>query len=578
MNDQLLKQMPDDMSKLPVDPEHLNRVLINGYFQQHVMVRGEKRRFITYIPEEMDNCQPCLVVAPPADTKGPEFLEDSGLKRLADEKKLFVFLLLPEEGKWDLSGVDAEFMNGVYVEAQARDYYVTMQDNFYACGIGEGADVAQQAACKMSSEWSGLFTIGNLESDLETSGDENALGKGTQDGELQIAAERSQLPVWMVFETMEGKNAAAADYWKKNNHVTEEMMSTAEADYIWLPNPIRQTLDMDEERIAQVRVTLKQPEASYEQISAIWNYIGMARRHRGQGRKNLRYFKNPEVCGAVLQEREVDGLCRIWYEYVPKCCTPDETWPLVVVMHGRGGTAETFFDISNMFQVANRRKFIVAWPQAGVYQQKEGGLKNVALWEGTLDGKAVDDVKFIRTIVGDMTERLPIDKGRVYACGQSSGGMMTDTLCEFAGDIFTATVSWSGLYAPHKVYMDRESSQRLVPSAVIYGDKDNLVAGETSVPGVPFTVSEEFAGSFEHKFERYGLDRSKFQTWQDYPITWYSYPNEQGVPMFTVGIVDQMVHANYPEESWISFDQFFCQFRRDENGTLYYRGTAVKEK
>ena len=126
--------------------------------------------------------------------------------------------------------------------------------------------------------------------------------------------------------------------------------------------------------------------------------------------------------------------------------------------------------------------------------------------------------------------------------------------------------------------MDRESSQRLVPSAVIYGDKDNLVAGETSVPGVPFTVSEEFAGSFEHKVERYGLDRSKFQTWQDYPITWYSYPNEQGVPMFTVGIVDQMVHANYPEESWISFDQFFCQFRRDENGTLYYRGTAVKEK
>ena len=46
--------------------------------------------------------------------------------------------------------------------------------------------------------------------------------------------------------------------------------------------------------------------------------------------------------------------------------------------------------------------------------------------------------------------------------------------------------------------------------------------------------------------------------------------------MFTVGIVDHMVHANYPEESWISYDQFFSQFSRDEDGTLCYRGTAVK--
>ena len=47
--------------------------------------------------------------------------------------------------------------------------------------------------------------------------------------------------------------------------------------------------------------------------------------------------------------------------------------------------------------------------------------------------------------------------------------------------------------------------------------------------------------------------------------------------MFTVGIVDKMVHANYPEESWISYDQFFCNFMRDEDGTVCYRGKRVQK-
>lgn len=47
--------------------------------------------------------------------------------------------------------------------------------------------------------------------------------------------------------------------------------------------------------------------------------------------------------------------------------------------------------------------------------------------------------------------------------------------------------------------------------------------------------------------------------------------------MVVIGRVDNMVHANYPEESWISYDQFLSQFYRGENGTLYYRGRPVNE-
>ena len=111
----------------------------------------------------------------------------------------------------------------------------------------------------------------------------------------------------------------------------------------------------------------------------------------------------------------------------------------------------------------------------------------------------------------------------------------------------------------------------------IFGDRDNLASGQEKMRGVPFTISAEFKKAVEDKFLRYGLDKSKVQIWEDYPITWYSYPNADGVPMFTVGIVDHMVHANYPEESWISYDQFFCNFCRDEDGKVCYRGRRIGE-
>ena len=571
-----LKCFPEDMSALPVDPTDLGRTLVDGCFKQSVEVQGQKREFITYIPEKTASCSPCLVVAPPSGEDGLEYIERSGLKEFADEKKLFLFVMIPENAAWNLSGADADFMNAVYVEAQARDYYVTMQDNFYACGIGDGADVAQQAACRMSSEWSGLMTMGDLQTSLE----EITLNKeaaGMGDGELQIAAERTQLPVWMVVSRWEGASVSAASWWRANNRSGEEVFSTKDADYIWMPAPIRQTLEMDEEMIAQVRVTVGDTACSLARLEQMWSYIGLARRHRGQERKNLRYFKDPLLCGAVRKTMEVDGLTREWYEYVPKCCTPDQKWPVVVVMHGRGGTAETFFDISNMYQVANRRKVIVACPQAGVYQQKKGGLRNVASWSGSLDGKSIDDIRFIRTMLEDMEKRLPVDKGRIYACGQSSGGMMADTLCEFAGELFAATVSWSGLYTPARSTVRGERSLDAPPSAMIFGEKDRLTAGTAQIPDVPFTISETFKDMIEEKFRRYQLDKSRVQIWRDDPITWYCYPDSQGVPMFTVGIVDHMVHANYPEESWISYDQFFCNFCRDEDGKVCYRGRRIGE-
>ena len=89
-----LKSLPEDMSAMATDPGHLGRVPIDGCFKQQVKVQGEVREFYAYLPEGLESCRPCLVVAPPSGEDGLKYMEDSGLRAFADGKKLFLFVLI----------------------------------------------------------------------------------------------------------------------------------------------------------------------------------------------------------------------------------------------------------------------------------------------------------------------------------------------------------------------------------------------------------------------------------------------------------------------------------------------------
>ena len=58
-------------------------------------------------------------------------------------------------------------------------------------------------------------------------------------------------------------------------------------------------------------------------------------------------------------------------------------------------------------------------------------------------------------------------------------------------------------------------------------------------------------------------------------ICYYGYRNAKQVPLLIVGTVKEMSHANYPRESWITYDEFFSKFSRHTDGTLLYMGEEV---
>jgi len=107
--------------------------------------------------------------------------------------------------------------------------------------------------------------------------------------------------------------------------------------------------------------------------------------------------------------------------------------PLVIVLHGGGGNAESAARMTQMSPLADKENFIVVYPDG------TGRLDDKLLtWNsGNCCGYALDnhadDVGFIRALIEKLARNYPIDARRVYATGISNGGMMSYRLaCELS--------------------------------------------------------------------------------------------------------------------------------------------------
>ena len=439
-----VKTFPKDMSVFEVNRSDAKECFLSGLFEESVKLENETRRFYTYLKPGLHYNQPCLIVAPPSCDSVLDWLEESFWLSFAEEHDLFLHIMIPENGVWKPNGIDADYMNKVYMQIQSRQAYVTMQDNIYALGLGDGAIIAQQAVMKMSSEWSGLASFGELNSFAMLNAEVLHGAESTGKTELSINAAKVQVPVWMGWKENTGDNAAVCAYWKKQNDTDAECFANAFADEIYFPTTVCKPSQINEEKISQVRVTNDYTGSMTRELAdAVWAYLSKACRHRGFGHKMLRNRIDPEAYGFELHTMEYQNFTRIWYEYVPESVMKSGSpAPLVLCMHGRGGTAESFLSLSGLSRVAEERNFIVVFPEACVYQQRPGSVRNTLLWNGEYEGEKIDDVAFLLKVVEDVKTRRAIDETRVYACGQSSGGMMTSALAEHAPQIFAAVSPW----------------------------------------------------------------------------------------------------------------------------------------
>ena len=132
--------------------------------------------------------------------------------------------------------------------------------------------------------------------------------------------------------------------------------------------------------------------------------------------------KKYQVAGTM----QVDGLSRTYWLNLPPGFDKGNDYPLVIALHGGGGSGQQFETSSKLTEKADAEKFIVVYPD-GV---KGDGLLQARTWNaGNCCEYAVEhninDVKFISTLIDELVAKYKVNAKRVYATGHSNGGMLS---------------------------------------------------------------------------------------------------------------------------------------------------------
>ncbi len=155
------------------------------------------------------------------------------------------------------------------------------------------------------------------------------------------------------------------------------------------------------------------------------------------------------VGAAVEAElRTGDGRTRRYRVYVPSTLQADTGAPLLIALHGGGGSAAQFELNSGFDGLAEANGFIVVYPD-GISALPNG--TGPQTWNGgyccgPAVNRNVDDVGFIRQLIDALGSRYRIDPARIYAAGHSNGGILSYRLaCELADTIVAIGVQAGSL-------------------------------------------------------------------------------------------------------------------------------------
>lgn len=136
--------------------------------------------------------------------------------------------------------------------------------------------------------------------------------------------------------------------------------------------------------------------------------------------------------------------------HLPRGFDPARPAPLVLLLHGSGGTGASMLASSHLAEAADRHGFIVAAPDAGIPVERGfvWNIPGVPAITGAVPGpQDADDVSFLLATADALAAQGCADASRLYATGLSGGGRMTSWLGCVAADRFAAIAPVVGLRA-----------------------------------------------------------------------------------------------------------------------------------
>ncbi len=241
----------------------------------------------------------------------------------------------------------------------------------------------------------------------------------------------------------------------------------------------------------------------------------------------LTYFTDTTIsCDGVMSapgnyivDIESSSQTREFRLHIPPGYLPSHAAPLVINLHGAGGTGRQQELYSRMSSKADEAGFIAVHP--------EGRGDPQTWYVGPTAGGQQEDVQFMRDLITCLKNQLSIDANRIYATGFSNGGGMANRLgCDLSG-VIAAIGPVSGAYFFH----DDCHPSRPVPVAAFHGTADPIVPynGGDALPPIPHWAADWAV--------RNGCDPASTITYSYGDVTgetWGNCDNDASVTLYTV--------------------------------------------
>ena len=239
----------------------------------------------------------------------------------------------------------------------------------------------------------------------------------------------------------------------------------------------------------------------------------------------------------------VGGAKRLYVLHVPPH-TDQQLLPIVMMLHGAGGTARNAARSYGWCEKADAEAFVAVFPQGLPVRPNRPAwfLTNPNVWND-LSGRTpgprnqIDDIAFLSAVLDDVQNKCNIDRRRIYVTGFSNGASMSFTVASRMADRVAAVGPVSGHFWPHA-----EAATRAVPLMLVVGTDDPLNpidGGLARNPWGPKTNKPPMQQDVDMWLKHIGAPAAPYQVDDRGGILSRAYVNLQGCPMEYVVLSNQ---------------------------------------